>query len=60
MPAIDFATATDADLVDHAIGEKLGPIATVVSSATIIALLYVVCGLVTLVAGMIRKLRLRG
>lgn len=56
-PAVDYATATDSDLVAHAMGEKLGPVATIVSSAVIVGLLYVVRGLVMLVAGLIRKLR---
>lgn len=56
MPAIDYATATDPDLVEHAMGEKLGPIATIASSAVIVGLLYVVRGLVMLGAGLIRKL----
>jgi hypothetical protein len=60
MPAIDYATAADPDLVAHAMGEKLGPIATITSSALIVALLYVVRGLVKLGAGIIRKLLRRG
>ena len=60
MPAINYATVADPDLVAHAMGEKLGPIATITSSALIVALLYVVSGLVKLGAGIIRKLHRRG
>ena len=59
MPTVDYAMVTDSDLVEHAMGEKLGPVATVVSSALIVALLYVVRSLVILVARLIRKLRRR-
>jgi len=55
MPAIDYATATDPDLVEHAMGEKLGPIATIVSSALIVGLLYVARGLVSLVSRLSKK-----
>jgi hypothetical protein len=55
MPEIDYATAKDPDLVEHAMEEKLGPLATIVSSALIVSLLYVARGLVSLVSRQSKK-----
>ena len=60
MPTVDYATATDPDLVSNAMGEKLGPVATFVSSALIVMMLYVARGIFKLVKLMNRKRSERG